>query len=210
MSARWPGRFLLQSPKGADGTKLVGGLGYVLSPLLWKSFCSSRWHHGLYYSPPSIRSGCCNASASPNSQLLYNLTSTPFCRGISKQILHSLLPKHLPGSRASWIRLLLDKVPNSATTIHVWLRSQVWALGWRISWSEELLSTLALQALICWMQTVRHSANISPILKTECQINAISSFETTSAASGTKSKADFKGPYYAVSNVGRGCKEHDN
>jgi len=44
----------------------------------------------------------------------------------------------------------------------------------------------------------------------QCQISAVSSFVTTSAtpgASASKSKADFKGPYYAACNMERDCKK---
>lgn len=104
------------------------------------------WQTGL--SQPSTHPPTVAAAllAPPNWRLPYNLIFTPFCRGILKQTLHSLPPKLLPYFKAYWITLLLDKAPNSMITIHVWLRSQIWALIWWVSWHEELLSQLAVQA----------------------------------------------------------------
>lgn len=95
------------------------------------------------FHPPAVAAA---ALLAPPNQHLYNLIFTPFCRGTLKQTLHSLPPKLLPYFKAYWITLLLDKAPNSMITIHVWLRSQIWALIWWVSWHRELLSKLAVQA----------------------------------------------------------------
>lgn len=135
----WAHRFLTWSPTQAKGVTLLGCL------IAIKSFYFAvKDRLVTAFHPPAVAAAA--LLAPPNQQRLYNLIFTPFCRGILKQTLHSLPPKLLPYFKAYWITLLLDKAPNSMITIHVWLRSQIWALIWWVSWHGELLSKLAVQA----------------------------------------------------------------